>query len=65
MTGRAKWKHTEKLIDKLAAETFKDWCLALHGVHDEHQCRRKPGHEKEIGTAKYTPGHECYCGVLW
>ncbi len=40
-----------------------DWCLALHGNHDEHQCHLKPGHVEWPPDG--VTGHECYCGVWW
>ncbi len=43
-----------------------EWCMALHGNHDEHQCHKKPGHEKRDGKPDtYDFHHECYCGVWW
>ncbi len=43
-----------------------EWCTALHGNHDEHQCRLKPGHEKRNGKPDtYDFHHQCYCGVWW
>ncbi len=43
---------------------MSEWCTALHGNHDEHQCYKKPGHER-FPWAREDTKHECYCGVWW
>ncbi len=40
------------------------WCNAIHGNHDEHQCHKKPGHDRNTDTLEEHK-HECYCGVWW
>ncbi len=52
--------------EQFIAQMRKDeseWCLALHGNHDEHQCYKKPGHSN--GHDGMRERHECYCGVWW
>ncbi len=52
------------VLEKIRKEE-EDWCMALHGNHDEHQCHRKPGHVLTDGTSTAGNVHECYCGVWW
>ncbi len=62
MKGAAEMK--AGIIQALKESSFEsDWCLALHGNHDEHQCHKKPGHQK--GALAGFSRHECYCGVRW
>ncbi len=45
---------------------FVEYCMALHGNHDEHQCHKKPGHaDVPWGGDDSVFRHECYCGVWW
>ncbi len=56
----------KEAIQQMREELKLEWCLALHGNHDEHQCHKKPGHEKRDGKPDtYDFHHECYCGVWW
>ncbi len=41
-----------------------EYCMALHGVHDEHQCHLKPGHAEDDQPDEDLR-HECTCGVWW
>ncbi len=45
----------------------EEWCLALYGNHDEHQCHKKPGHREKVNKLedRYPWRHECTCGVWW
>ncbi len=53
------------IIRALRESSFEsDWCLALHGNHDEHQCSKKSGHARNTDTLEEHK-HECYCGVWW
>ncbi len=53
------------VLDQADRESYdlEKWCMALHGNHDEHQCRKKPGHLHS--GVEYSANHKCYCGVWW
>ncbi len=53
----AEWRARVKTLD-----LEEEWCLALHGNHDEHRCHLKPGHGNLRDDRIL---HECYCGVRW
>ncbi len=52
---------SEKLEE---ANEEEPWCMTLHGNHDEHQCHKKPGHDRNTDTLEEHK-HECTCGVWW
>ncbi len=55
----------EELLEKKLKELPLEYCMALHGNHDEHQCHKKPGHGNRNPAFQAPDPHECYCGVWW
>ncbi len=57
----------KEAIQQMREGIKEEWCLALHGNHDEHQCHLERGHvsHDHDGETCELCRHECTCGVCW